>query len=315
MLIMAPSEDMINFQLNSHSLSYQLRLTGYEVENVLAFQAHMASPQNIHLCMLDTQHSLSYYQYTQNRWHRIHTWTQVSPAYQSALAEKEFHIIIHLNGANNHYVFDGQNPHLLELPYHNIKGIPYRIFPDGKNDLILITKEVQETTIRFYGQAFSLNGRQWSGEFVICSIPKNYSKLECWLFQSVLYFGYFLPQGNTHKLCWLVFDLASGLCIEEQLLGFSSAAGKPVLTLLNEELILLVAEPQVLVCWRSRDAGKTWNTRIELPCPWPIKLAPVVNHRQEITPYISVEGVYNLSFRQPAVLTAEELLALSPYQF
>lgn len=315
MFIMAPSGDMINFQLNGQSLSYQLRVTGYEVENVLTFQAHMASPQNIHLCMLDTHYSLSYYRYTQNKWRKIHTWTQVSPVFQTILAEKEFHVIIHLHGMNSHYVFHGENSHILDYPGHNGKGTPYRIFFRGTDDLVLIKKESRETTIQFYEQVFSLNEQHWSEDYLVCSIPKNCHHLRCWFFRDMLYFGYFLPQGNTHKLCWLMFDLASGLCSEEQLLDFSSEAGEPVLTLLNEELILLVAEPQVLVCWRSHDAGKTWNRKIELPCPWPLKLAPVVNHRQEITPYVSVEGVYNLSFRQPAVLTAKELLALSPYQF
>lgn len=310
---MAPSGDMIYFQLHGHSLSYQLRVTGYEVENVLTFQAHMASPQNIHLCMLDTLHSLSYYQYTQNRWRKIHSWTQVSPAYQSILAGEEFHVLLPSNGLMHHYIFNRENLQALELPSPDTDSTPYRVFISPTDDLMLIKKKVQATTIQLYGQTFALNGQRWSDEYFICSIPKTGYKLQCWLFQEMLYFGYFLPRDNTHQLYWLVFDMASGLLSEEQLVDFSPAAGDPVLALLNEELILLVAEPDVLACWRSADSGKTWHTKIELPCPWPLKLSPVVNHRQEVTPYISVDGVYNLSFRQPAVLTVKELLALSPY--
>lgn len=316
MLIMAPSGDLVNFKLQGHSLNYDLRLIGYEVDNALTFQVHMASPQNIHLCILDTGHSLTYYRYHQNRWRKVHTWAGVSPAYQSILrGEHEMHVVIHFDGIHRHYIFASNERHNLEIPCQHPQCNPYRLFLLEDNALVLIHEETHETATRFFAQVFSLKERHWEPEQFLGSIPKNCRKLQNWLCRDVLYLGYFLPQGNTQALCLLVFDPAQGLCQEERFPGFSPVAGEPVLTLYRDELILLVVEPNVLVCRRSGDGGKTWPTKMEMPCPWPLKLAPVLNHRQEITPYVSVEGVYNLSFRQPAVVKAEELLTLTPYMY
>lgn len=117
---------------------------------------HLCLPlkTSTYVCWTRIIHCLITNIYKQDKWRKIHTWTQVSPAYQSILAENEFHVFIHLNGINNHYVFFGENFHELEFAYHNNRGIPYRLLFSGKDDLMLINKEIQATAIRFDGQVF-----------------------------------------------------------------------------------------------------------------------------------------------------------------
>lgn len=315
LLILAPSGDLMSFKLLGHSLRYQLHLTGHEVDNVLSFQVQVTSPYQVHLCILDTGHTLTYYRFHQNRWQKLHAWPGVSPAYRTLLHGEEMHVVLHTNGHNRHYILSGQQVHSSEIPGRQLRCTPYRFFLQAEDHPVLILKEIHESTTRFFARSFSVRDRQWLPEQFLASVPPDGRKLQCWLWRDVLYFSYFLPQGNSQTLYLLVLDPAQEACQEEQFPGFSSIAGEPVLTLYDSEPVLLVGEPNVLVCRRSGDRGRAWHTKIEIPCPWPLRLAPVLNHRQEITPYVAVEGVYNLSFRQPAVLKAEELLTLAPYPY
>lgn len=312
MYCLTPSGDLLRFQLHGRTLHYELRLSGFEVEEILSFQVHLSPPQDIHLCLLDSGHSLTYYRFQRSRWQKLQTWAGVSPAYQSLLREgHEMHLCLRLEGKNRHYILTGEGPQDLEVPWDRPQWDPYRFFPLSEKELMLIHREIKEPSVNFFAQCFSLPDRRWQPAQFLASLPAGGRRLSSWRWRDWLYFAYFLTEGQSQALHLLGLNLRQGSRQEQRFSGFSLQAAAPVPALCREEPVLLVGEAGALVCLRSADGGRNWPTRLEVPCPWRLELAPVLNHRQEITPYVALEGAGGASFSQPAVLKADELLSLS----
>jgi hypothetical protein len=314
LLFMNSSGDMMAFRLQDSSFHYEIRLEGNAVNNVQSFQGCLVSSNNAHLCLLDTAKNLSYFHWKGVKWQRICTWQQVAPSFQSALDPSGiFHLIIPSPEGNRLFSFPGQEEQEADLHFLEPDSLLLQLYAVNQDNLLLLRKEITESACFITYYIYNSPSHTWSEKIPVANLPLDCQDLQFFFSQGVIHLTYFTPDGNKKLLNLLSINAGSGEIVEHCLGKLSSSVMPPVMSTLDDDIVVLVLEPNNLIYWRSGDQGQTWTTKGELPCPWPLKLAPVINPQKEITDYIALEGFFGLELSRPGLLTTRELLSLSPY--
>lgn len=314
MLFMSGSGDLMAFRLQDSSFHYEIRLAGEAVNEVQSFQGCFSSAHDAHLCILDSAKNLSYYQWKGIKWQQICSWQQVAPCFQSALDHLgRFHLILSTQEGSRYYRYSHHKEQETDLPFLAPEHLLLELYPVNEDCLLLFQKETSESSCHISYYSYHCSSHSWSAKLPFFNPPPDCRQLQFFLSQGRIYLTYLTPAGNSDLLQMLFLDSSSGEIVEHCFGKLSTVGGLPVMSKLEENLVLLVLEPKNLTFWRSGDGGQTWTTKWELPCPWPLELAPALNPQKEITDYIALEGFYGLELQQPALLTTRQLLSLSPY--
>lgn len=314
MLLQSTSGDIWQLQLQKNIFSYQLHLMGKTIENVQSFQSQLALPNQVHLCLLDINQQLSYHQWNGTRWDKIQIWPETHQSFQFTLdTQDRFHLITHLPNSIEHHSYDQKKWSTTELPLIPSETILLKVFPWQADHLILIYKKSQQAIPSIYYRIFSNKSFTWSDENSLISIPYEYQNLDFWLSSGTLYLTYYTSRSRTNILNLVSMNSSSRIIFKHSFPDLALQGSPSILTLSANDLILLSFKKNALIYWRSTDQGTTWKTQVELPCPWPLKLAPIFNYKQEITPFIELQGFYDLNLLQPGILETKKLLSLSPY--
>lgn len=314
MLFIDDAGDMMDFHLQENSFHYQIRLTGNVVNNVQSFQGCMVSSHNAHLCILDTENRLSYYHWKGVKWQPVRTWQQVAPSFQSALdLSGIFHLVIQSAEGNRFFSYSGQTEQEEDLLFLKPNSLLLQLYAIDQDNLLLVQQENLASVYHITYYCYHNPSHTWSDKKSMAHLPLDCQSLQLFLSNGNLYLTYITPKDKVRLLNILTVNGNSGETVENCLGELSPTAGVPVMSKLDDDIVLVFMEPQNLIYWRSRDQGQTWTTKGELPCPWPLLLAPVFNPQREITDCIAVEGFYELNLEQPALLKTKELLSLSPY--
>lgn len=317
MLFVSPLGDLWQFHQEQELFTYHLHLNGFKLAKIRNFQSQLTPSSNVHLCILDWEHQLSYFRWNGVEWRKINIWDAVHPSFQFTLdGEDNFHLIVFINNKSVYFHYNGSNWTANELdsitPEENLLR-----FTSVENTQLLLISETDSPTSKTISAYFLTPTQEEKvRKTSILALPSECQNLQVWTCPKNLYIGYLLPKEKP--ALYYEFQLATlskkSLTTKtlNTLPGLITEAADPILFTYQKDLIMLITQKHQLIYWRSFDKGQTWSRKMEIACPGHLKLAPVYNYRGDISPFVALKSFYNLQLTQPALLSTEGLLSLCP---